>query len=150
MTPCSQMWKPRFGGVRWAPIPCDLACCLTANGTGPFLSLSSSPHFHTHMGWPALVFKSPSGSFLPSHRLGSSEGLESCSSCSKLNYIHQPGTSTIVPKAFPALIRIFLFSLREEEQPISASISLPGARTWNCRARGLSDGAARRAGREGI
>lgn len=43
-----------------------------------------------------------------------------------------------------ALIRIFLFSLGEKGQPISASITLPGARTWNCRVHGPSDGTAGR------
>ena len=80
----------------------------------------------------------------PVSRLGNGESPESCSSRSKLNYIHQPGASTIVPRAFPALIRIFLFSLGEGGQPISTSITLPEARTWNCRARGPTDGAASR------
>lgn len=106
--------------------------------------IHSRPHAPSpHIVWPAL-FKSTFGLFLPSKWLGNSESPESFSSCSKLNYIHQPGASTIVPRAFPALIRIFLFSLGEGGQPISAAVTLPGARTWNCGAHGPSDGAANR------
>lgn len=147
MSPCFQIWKLAMGGAKyiWVPIPHDPICSLAADGSGLFLSLSSSPHLHPHMSCPAFI-KPTFGSFLLSDQLGNDESSESCSSRSTLNYIHQPGAGTIVPRAFPALIRIFLFSLGEGGQPISISITLPGDRTWNCRACGPSDGLARRRG----
>lgn len=132
VTRCAQTWKLRFGGASdtWAPKTHDLPCWLPADGTELIPAPAEAP-----TSTPAWAFvKSIFALFLPSKRLGNRQSPESCSSCSKLNYIHQPGASTIVPRAFPALIRIFLFSLGEGGQPSSASVTLPGARTWNCRA----------------
>ena len=139
-------WGWEEPGVSGSPHPHDLTYSLAADRTGLFPPLSSSPHLHPDVGCPAFI-KPTFGSFLPSNRLGNGKSLESCSSRCKLNYIHQPGASTIVPRAFPALIRIFVFSLGKGGQPISTSITLPGARTWNRGAHWPSDGAASR--REG-
>ena len=127
----------------WVPTPHDPACSLAADRAKVSPSVRSGPRLHPHVA--ALHSLSPLlDRFLPSSRLGNGESPESWSSRCKLNYIHQPGASTIVPRAFPALIRIFLFSLREGGQPISTSITLPAARNWNCRAHAPTDGAASR------
>lgn len=135
MTHCSQTWALRFGGAH-VPECYDLTLCPSADRKElvpadrkelvpfPQLKLDSRPR----VGWPAFG-ESTLGLVLPSQWLGTSESPESCSSCSKLSYIHQPGASTAVPRAFPALIRIFLFSLGEGGQPRPASVTLPGART---------------------
>lgn len=128
--PRFQIWKPRFGAARdiRTPKSYDLTCFLPVDGPELIPSSICRSHIHLHLGQPAFI-KFAFGLFLPSKQLGNSKSPESCSLCSKLNYIHQPGASAIVPRAFLALIRIFLFSLGEKGQPISASITLPGART---------------------
>lgn len=97
---------------------------LAADRTKVFPSVRSGPRLHPHVA--ALHSLNPFWIVFcpPVSRLGNGES-ESCSSRSKLNYIHQPGASTIVPRAFPALIRMFYFP-SEAGQSISASITLPG------------------------